>query len=289
LYTHAVLFEYSERIVVKFNIMDTDAGYYKTTSLLYSFLSGTSYVNVSDISGVDAGDNSYITLGPSTDPSNIGATESIRITGVNIPNKKVWLSRDTTYAYLATDQARFYTSEGNAFAYEYYFDCVPDWRKPYVANVAPANLETGVDTLPTISFDLYDVGEGVDIYSLLMLVDGKKVTPSITVIPNGYHVSYTPTVEFPHNYKINVSVEVSDISAQQNKLTYIWSFTTELSVAPVYTNFDPDMCSFNVSSVTDFEFDVFGLDDGIDSTSILMRVGDEDVSFTLTPRLYRII
>ena len=180
-------------------------------------------------------------------------------------------------------------ADNNTFIYYYYFDCVPDWRKPYLANIHPANLETGVSTDTDISFDVYDIGEGVDIYSLILTVAGIIVTPSISVIAGGYHVSYIPTIEFAHYIKVTVSVEISDISPQKNSLLYVWSFNTVGSTAPVFTNFIPNMCSFEISNVSNFELDVFALEDGLEEASILMRINDKDVVFSLTPKLYRVL
>ena len=177
----------------------------------------------------------------------------------------------------------------NTFTSNFYFDCVPDTRRPYIANISPGNNDIGVETLPTIYFDLYDVGEGVDISTLILTVDGCIVTPSISVIANGYHVSYTPTEAFAFNQKVIVSVEITDISAQRNSLLYIWDFVTEESQPPMFTNFDPSKCEFNLTTLKNVSLDVYGLEDGLDSTTIKLRVDDQLVDFILIPKVYRIL
>ena len=86
-----------------------------------------------------------------------------------------------------------------------------DVTPPYVDQMYPADLAEGVAVGTTISCHVKDDGNGVDIDTIVMRVNGQIVTPVITGTPADYTLTYTPPSSLEYGTVYTVTVDASDL------------------------------------------------------------------------------
>ena len=180
----------------------------------------------------------------------------------------------------------------NIILTDYWFKIIPDFKGPYIINEIPSREEEEVDVSTDISFDLYDVGVGVDISTLELYVNSRRVFPTVSGIVGGYHVSYNPLLDFYYGQTVEITVTVKDASSYQNALYDRWRFYCAGSTGPWIdrSSFVPRNCSRGVTRITnEISFNVYGVNDtGVDNTSILVTIGGKNRNITITPIIYRV-
>jgi hypothetical protein len=180
----------------------------------------------------------------------------------------------------------------NIILTDYWFKIIPDFKGPYIINEIPSREEEDVLISTDISFDIYDIGVGVDTSTLELYVNNRRVFPVVSVIPGGYHVDYDPAVDFYYGETVEVTVKAKDSSAYQNALYDSWRFYCVGSTGPWIdrTSFVPKNCSRGIARrVSDISFNVYAVDDtGVDEFSILVTIGGKNRNITITPIVYRI-
>ena len=77
--------------------------------------------------------------------------------------------------------------------------------------LSPADLADGVAVGTTISCHVKDAGNGVDISTIVMKVNGEVVTPVITGTPADYTLTYTPPASLEYSTVYTVTVDASDL------------------------------------------------------------------------------
>ena len=183
----------------------------------------------------------------------------------------------------------------NTIAINCTFFTAPDTVSPVVLNFIPICNSTGVDTASSISFDVVDAGEGVDLSSIVLSVEGLPVCSGITTSPvtipgsgTGYHVVWEHEDEpFRFDANISAAITASDLAESQNSLLFICSFTTEESEVPIFLNFDPGPCESFVDTETGLTFEVYGVEHGIDISTLEVRVDNALRRVYVRPRILR--
>lgn len=149
-------------------------------------------------------------------------TGNSRIVNVTIPSTKKF---DVAYVdvYLRDAQGKLsdYSVGRCVHGDDYLRETVP----PEIYNLQPPNgTNPCVGRRPTISANYADAGSGIDVDSVLIIVDGVNVTANATTIVTDSYVSYTPTEDLSEGTH-NVTVEVSDKAGNGNSTS--WTFTIE--------------------------------------------------------------
>ncbi len=111
-----------------------------------------------------------------------------------------------------------------------------DTEPPYTANWYPVcgDSDVAVD-IDSVSVDILDAMSGVDESTISISGMGFDVTmlATITPISGGYHISYHPTVAFPYDFDIPISISADDNAS--NHMTDNCTFHTETSGTVGYT------------------------------------------------------
>jgi hypothetical protein len=183
---------------------------------------------------------------------------------------------------------------------------VPDVRPPFFRNVSPVCDSTDVDSLAPVYFDVLDLGEGVDPDSIRVSIEGITVCSGVVLDPittqdfvtvsgipqgavaTGYHVTYTHPDD-PWRYGSNVSMtfEARDLSDQQNRALFICCFQVEDSAAPVFVNPSPEPCDSFIDNRTGLYFEVYGVEHGVDISTLEVRVDNTLRKVFVRPRILR--
>lgn len=171
----------------------------------------------------------------------------------------------------------------------------PDTVSPLVLNFSPTCYSDNVDVKAPVSFDVVDAGEGVDPDSIVLSIEGLPACSGITLSPvtipgsgTGYHVEWEHN-EDPFRFDANVSAAITatDLSENQNSVLFVCSFDTEISEVPVFQNFDPAPCDTFVDTETGLTFEVYGVEHGIDISTLEVRVDNALRRVYVRPRILR--
>jgi len=173
----------------------------------------------------------------------------------------------------------------------YWFTIVPDYVSPYVINELPARNSTDVSIYTDISFDIIDVGAGVDKNSIEVFVKGRQVRNLvITDIYTGVHVSFDPEMEFLYSDILDIAVYANDLSENKNSMVDRWVLYCMESIPPWFNNgnFFPKQCSKGINLNTNVGIQVYGVGGGINLNSIEFSVDESKRDTVITPIIYRI-
>jgi len=179
----------------------------------------------------------------------------------------------------------------NRIEISYWFTIVPDYVRPYVINELPARDSIGVSIYTDISFDIIDVGAGVDRDSVEVFVKGRQVRNLvITDIYTGLHVSFDPEMGFLYSDILDIAVYANDLSENKNSMVDRWVLYCMESIPPWFNdgNFFPNQCSRGVDLNTNVDIQVYGVGGGVDLDSIEFSVDESKRDAIITPIIYRI-
>jgi len=181
----------------------------------------------------------------------------------------------------------------NLLDISYWFKIIADYGMPYLDALCPSINEVDVKVDVDITFDLNDLGEGVDIDTLEVYINNR----SITVVyeeysPGNFHITYSSEDNFNYSEKVSVFVKVSDRSDNENTLHDGWVFYCIDSSGPWFDSDGviPGKCLEGVSRVdTDISMQVYAVNDtGLDYNSIKLEIGGKHRSAVITPIVYRL-
>ncbi|MGD9209333.1 MAG: hypothetical protein PVI90_01085 [Desulfobacteraceae bacterium] len=157
-----------------------------------------------------------------------------------------------------------------------------DTEAPYLTNRDPAPDETGVSVSTTVSLDILDVGDGVDVDSVVIEVDSvvawqndaqqtgfSVVKSSVT---DGYRYVITPDTAFDPYVYVTIDVYADDLATTPNTLDTSYSFQTADSDAPILDNLSPNDSDINVPVDTTISLDILDIDSGVDVDSVSIKV-----------------
>lgn len=175
------------------------------------------------------------------------------------------------------------------------FTTVKDTRPPVVHNLSPSCSSADVSVTAPVSFDVVDIGDGVDRDSIVLNIEGLVVCSGITYTPvtipgsgTGYHVEWThPEDPFRFDTNVSVAIEASDLSDDRNHTLFSCSFDTEISSLPVFENFSPESCESFVDNTTGLYFEVYGVEHGVDISTLEVRVDSALRRVYVRPRVIR--
>ncbi len=182
-------------------------------------------------------------------------------------------------------------SPPNRIEIVYWFTIVPDFLKPYVENELPVRNSYNVSVDTNISFDILDVGSGVDIDSIEVYVKGRQVRNlNFITIQNGIHVFFEPEIDFLYSDILDIVVYANDNSENINKMVDRWILYCEESEKPWFNvgDFLPTKCSKGVPIHTNVDIQVYGVGGGVDFSSIEFSVDETKRNALITPIIYRI-
>ncbi len=174
---------------------------------------------------------------------------------------------------------------------DYWFMLIPDYRFPYLENLNPSREQYDVPVDTDIYFEIKDQGAGVDIESLEMTVNSRRVWPDIVkVSDNFYKVTYTPSKDFMYGKDITVSVVVADSSENVNVLNDRYKFYTDQSAGIYFTGFSPDECFPIAKRYNDLSLLALSDGNGIDRRTLMVQLAGKDITdrMRVIPVIYRI-
>jgi hypothetical protein len=194
----------------------------------------------------------------------------------------------------------------NTFFVPCSWQTVPDVRPPFFRSIVPACNSTDVSVTAPVSFDVLDFGQGVDPSSIRLSIEGVAVCDGVTLdaivdqdfttisgIPvgaevTGYHVTYEHPLD-PWRYDSNVtlSIEASDLSPLRNRTLFVCAFDVEESAAPEFFQTNPEPCDSFVDNRTGLTFEVYGVEHGIDISTLEVRVDNTLRKVFVRPKLLR--
>lgn len=183
----------------------------------------------------------------------------------------------------------------NSFFVRCSWTTVPDTRPPVITNVTPCDQGSGVSVTEKVTFDVYDTGDGVDLDSIVLSIEGIPVCSGLSFDPeifpgsgNGFHVEWDhPFDPFKYNANVTVAITAGDLAVPQNSALFVCDFDTEDSNPPEFTNFDPGPCDSFIDTATGLTFEVYGDIHGVDITTLEVRVDNKLRRVFVEPRILR--
>ncbi len=194
----------------------------------------------------------------------------------------------------------------NTFFLRCIWRTVPDVRPPIFRNISPACNSTDVSVTAPITFDVLDLGEGVDPDSINLLVEGITVCSGVTLEPitdqefvtisgvaeavqaTGYHVEYQHRdAPFRFESEVTIALQATDLASEPNTALFICCFATEESTEPLFVGPEPEPCDSFVDNRTGLYFEVYGVDHGIDISTLEVRVDNKLRKVFVRPRILR--
>ncbi len=169
--------------------------------------------------GVDVDSIEIIMNSTNVSPEISGSPADYKLTFPLPDDSGLGLEVDITIA--ASDLA------GNVMTpVSYSFTMKPDDVPPFTAKHAPApdSFEIPLDT--QIVVHVQDLLPGVDEDTIVMLINGIEVAPSITGSKEDYKLTYTPDAAFGHFELVEVVIKASDLAGNA-MAPYEYSFITE--------------------------------------------------------------
>jgi len=181
----------------------------------------------------------------------------------------------------------------NIILTDYWFRVVPDFKAPYITNESPNREEESVDVNSNISFDIIDVGAGVDIDTMELYINNKRIYDiTSSGISGGYHIEYLNIDGFYYGQTIELAIKAYDISDYTNVLYDTWRFYTSGSTGPWIDidSFRPRNCSYGIPRKwAGISVNIYGVDDtGVAPNSIIVHIGGSERTVSIIPIILRI-
>lgn len=172
---------------------------------------------------------------------------------------------------------------------DYWFNVIPDYRAPYLTNLSPGREEDYVNVDTEISFEIYDIGTGLNLSTLECFLNSIKMDISVEEYDR-YHckVVYSPPKDLYYGKTYRMTVKVNDSSENINKLTDAWQFYTIVSDGVKFVDFNPIRCKRGASRFSSVSVLALADGGGVDKDSIQMQVLDKDVDVNKSPIVYRV-
>lgn len=180
----------------------------------------------------------------------------------------------------------------NILNVSYWFKTIHDYKKPFIINHNPKIEGHNIPISTEVNFEIFDIGEGIDIGTLMVYINNREVeTMYEKITNNNYYVSCILDNDFYYNQEVYVLVEVFDKSDNKNFMREGWTFYCSGSTGPWFDayNVAPGKCEKGISLDYDkISIQVYGIDNtGIDYDSIKFEVGGKTRDIKITPIVYR--
>ncbi len=182
----------------------------------------------------------------------------------------------------------------NNFNYVCRWQTVGDTRPPIITLISPECDDINVDVRAPVVFSVFDAGEGIDQDSINFSIEGISVCSGLsfdsltTTSGSGFTVTWThPNDPFRFESSVSVAIEATDLSESKNSAFFVCCFQIEESQIPEFFNFDPLQCATFVDNTTGLSFEVYGDMDGIDISTLEVRIDNKLRKVIVRPRILR--
>ena len=95
----------------------------------------------------------------------------------------------------------------------YSFSVIADTTAPYTEGHAPASSASSIALGTNIVVHVKDDETGVDVNTIVMVVNGVTVSPAITGTAADYTLTYDPSSDFEHGQTVYVTVDAQDLAS----------------------------------------------------------------------------
>jgi hypothetical protein len=175
----------------------------------------------------------------------------------------------------------------NAQGYPIMFGEAPigDGTPPFVSGQSPAPDAQNVPVNSSVVLHVQDSGDGVDVASIAVKVNGASVTPQITGTSSNYTVTYTPASPFAYNSTVTVAVNARDLHTPANVMSEVaYSFKTTAgdTAPPFVSGQSPAPNAQNIPVNASVVLHVQDSGDGVERASIAMTVNGAAVTPQIT-------
>jgi len=183
----------------------------------------------------------------------------------------------------------------NRIVYNCSWYTVPDTKAPLVNLVVPGCGAVDVSRLSPIVFDVLDPGRGVNLDSIVLSVEGVNVCEGLTYSPiitatsgSGYRGTYVhPADAFRYQSNVTVAINADDLADEPNSTFFVCDFDIEESGIPEFINIEAAPCTSFVDVMTGLKFEVYGDVDGLDISTLDVRVDNKSRKVVVQPRILR--
>ena len=178
-------------------------------------------------------------------------------------------------------------SGANLMDVMYWWYVIDDFRQPTITNQYPTPFSTDQNIDTYIQFDVLDTGYGVDPDAITLTVEGSIVEPlTLTVITDGYRVKYEPPADFFYGQQVEITIEAQDLNDNVARDSYY--FTTGVSDGPWFHGAFPRKCAEGIIIDSRVMLQVYGIDHGINTGTILVKIDKKTREIEMRPIIYRL-
>jgi hypothetical protein len=169
----------------------------------------------------------------------------------------------------------------------YWWSVIDDYSAPTITNQYPTPYAEDVNVDTSIRFDVLDSGYGVDPDSIALTIEGSLVSPlSMQVITNGYRVTYNPPSDFFYGQQVEIAIEAEDLN--DNLVHDVYYFTIAESDGPYFHGAFPRKCAEGIIVDSKVSLQIYGVDHGIDTDSIIVKIDRKNREIKMIPIIYRL-
>ena len=180
----------------------------------------------------------------------------------------------------------------NFIEVQYWFYITPDYKRPYLTNLSPSREEENVPVDTKVYFEIWDIGSGVDLDSIEILMNSRLVRGDDLDIDatdiQQVKITYTPPVPLYFSKDYKITVKCQDVSPQENRMNDAYTFYTTDSTGIYITDPVPSICKRGMTRFEDVSAVLLADGNGIDKRTIRMQVYNKDVNPTIVPIVYRV-
>jgi hypothetical protein len=175
-------------------------------------------------------------------------------------------------------------SPANLFRFSCYFDIIEDYIAPTVITTSPQCGDTNVPKDIDICATIDDVGTGVNPDSVVLMLDGIPVNPTIYTTTSGVLLTYSPSIDFNNGAGVSLSIRALDMN--NNLMLESCKFFIADSDMPSIV--PKDICSDIVDNRFGFWFDVFDTGGGVKYESVKLFLDNKTADVIVRPVIERI-
>ena len=154
---------------------------------------------------------------------------------------------------------------------------VEDTDPPVTSAWDPAKSETDVEKDTNIVFVISDTGDGVDVDTIVIGVEGTPYDCDDAVVTcsgtsAAYTVTYNQVADYSYDQVVNVTIDADDLADTPNSMDQdVYLFTIESEpTGPVTSDWDPAKSATGVDKDTNIVFVISDDGDGVDIDTIQM-------------------
>jgi hypothetical protein len=175
-------------------------------------------------------------------------------------------------------------SPANLFRFNCYFDIIEDYIAPTVITTSPMCDATDVPKDIDICATIDDVGTGVNTDSVVLMLDGIPVNPTIYTTISGVLLTYSPPINFNSGAGVSLSIRALDMN--NNLMLESCKFFIADSDKPDIV--PEDICSDVGDNRFSFWFDVFDTGGNVKFETVKLILDNKIAEVLVRPVIERI-